>query len=115
MNEEWLLRVFESEGHGRRYGYTTYHIHEVFQLTEIGDADIVFTSCGSIRTARQYFNETIEWAKIIHIPYRIIRPHEHLLINGIDVYFMTYERYAGGSRLGAWRDGRKPHYLIEDY
>lgn len=117
MNNDRLLEVFQSNGQGRRVGHTTYHIHEVLQLVEIGDADIVYVSYSSGRTeiAHRYMDNTVSWCKRIGVPYRIVRQGQ-IEINGINVYFMTYERYMGQNNFGpAWRDGKKPHYLIEDY
>jgi len=117
MNNDRLLEVFESGGKGRRVGHTTYHIHEVLQLVDIGDADIVYLSYGSGRTevAYTYMHEAMSWYKHLGVPHRFVRPGQ-IEINGINVYFMTYERYMGQNNFGAaWRDGRKPHYLIEDY
>lgn len=117
MDIDRLLQVFESSGYDRGIGHTTYHIHEVLQLVEIGDADIVYLSydSGSTEVAHWYMREAVSWCKRLDVPHRILRPGQ-IEINGINVHFMTYERYTGQGNLGpAWRDGRKPHYLIKNF
>lgn len=118
MNTDRLLQVFESIGYDRGIGHTTYHIHEVLQLVEIiGDADIVYLSSdsGSTEVAHRYMREAVSWCRRLEVPHRILRPGQ-IEINGINVHFMTYERYMGKGNFGvAWGSGRKPHYLIEDF